>query len=125
MSESDRTVSRPRFGGGGRLYRDARELIEEARSEEMAPDPPPWADAPAPAPPPRENPPPMKVGKIEAPTEPKPPTDWREGVSTGLELVGIGLLITTGFLIAVWVGTLIAGLSLVLLGVATSRKING
>jgi hypothetical protein len=67
----------------------------------------------------------MKVGKIEAPTEPKPPPDWREAVSTALELVGIGLLVTTGFLLAVWAGTLIAGLSLVLLGVATSRKIGG
>ena len=116
-------VSRPRFGTGGRLYRDAREVIQEARAEGMLADPPPWADAPAPEPAPREvqNPPPMKVGKIEAPVEPKPPTDWREGVSTALELAGMGLLITTGFLLAVWVGTLIAGLCLVVYGVATSK----
>ncbi|HVQ84632.1 MAG TPA: hypothetical protein VMS84_07635 [Mycobacterium sp.] len=156
MSDStSSSISRPRFGGGGRLYREedapaaaamglARESIEEARvAEMMAPEAPPWADQPEPEPerkvepkrkrksePERErtveNPPPMKVGRIE---EPKAPRDRRgeirEVVSTGLELVGIGLLITTGFLITAWLGTLIAGLCLVLLGVATSRNFSG
>jgi hypothetical protein len=156
MSDSSSNISRPRFGGGGRLYREegapvaaammdmAREVIEEERvAELMKPDSaPPWADQPEPEPerkvepkrrrksePEREttveNPPPMKVGKIEEPKKPKPPFDRREAASTGLELVGIGLLITTGFLITVWLGTLIAGLSLVLLGVATSNNYRG
>ena len=154
MSDStSSSISRPRFGGRGGVLLPvepaaamglARESIEEARvAEMMAPEAPPWADQPEPEPerkvepkrkrksePERErtveNPPPMKVGRIE---EPKAPRDRRgeirEVVSTGLELVGIGLLITTGFLITAWLGTLIAGLCLVLLGVATSRNFSG
>lgn len=173
MTDSTSNVSRPRFGQGGRLYREesspaaaamgaAREAIEDQRvAEMMAPDPPPWADAPEPPAPQQQHgtaadvaaveqqlppkkpkrrrrgkpepelpkevqqPAHMKVGKIEAPPQPKAPFDRREAVSTMLELAGIGLLVTTGFLIAVWVGTLIAGLSLVVLGVATSRNIGG
>jgi hypothetical protein len=176
MTDSTSNVARPRFGQGGRLYREegaspaaaamgvAREAIEDQRlAEMMAPDPPPWADEPEPLTPPTpptppapaepppsskplekpkrrrrrgkqpepepvrevQHPPWMKAGKIEAPPEPKPPFDWREAVSTALELAGIALLVTTGFLLAVWAGTLIAGLSLVVLGVATSRNIGG
>jgi hypothetical protein len=125
MSETPNNVVQ--IGGGGLLYEDARQALEEERlAQEMAPDPPPWADKPEPEPAKEvQNPPPMKVGKIEAPKEPEPPFDWREAASTVLELAGIGLLITTGFLIAVWVGTLIAGLALVVLGVATSNSFRG
>jgi hypothetical protein len=132
---SDPTNNVVQIGGGGLLYEDAREAAREAgreaalaaefpaAAEETAPDPPPWADEPQPQE--VQNPPPMKVGKIEAPKEPEPPFDWREAISTGLELAGIALLITTGFLITVWLGTLIAGLCLVLLGVATSNNYRG
>jgi hypothetical protein len=130
-STSDNVI---RLGGGGLLYEDARnqaadnarEIIEEARrAEMMAPDPPAWADKPEPEPEKKPEKPAMTLGKIEAPKQPKPPFDRREAVSTALELAGIGLLVTTGFLITVWLGTLIAGLALVVLGVATSRNIGG
>ena len=99
-------VRRPIFGQGGRLYKDARnqgasasdvrEAVEEQRVADMMmpdppPDPPPWADQPEPPPAPA----PMKVGVKEAPKAPEPGRDWREGVSTALELTGIGLLTAT------------------------------
>jgi hypothetical protein len=137
-------VSRPRFGRGGRLYKDARDaatipadsdakgighdliggareaIEEQRRAEMMSPDPPPWADKPEPPKP--AKPPPPVVG-VKKP--PEAPRDYREPISTALELAGIGLLIATGFLITMWLGTLIAGLCLILLGVATSRRFGG
>jgi hypothetical protein len=121
------------FGGGGLLYKDARDqskenarqaAIDYARAvadeedvqllpDEMVPDEPEPEPQPAP---------PSKIGKIEAPQAPR---DWREALSTGLELAGIGFLIATGFLVAAWLGMLVTGICLVVLGVATSRKLNG
>jgi len=176
MTDSS-NVTRPRFGQGGRLYREepapaapvtaamgmAREAMEDQRVTDMLTTElvPPWADQPepipeasTPEPPPAEppaerarrpkrprrrkpepepeppaveveNPPHMERGTIGEPTEPEPPFDWREAISTGLELAGIALLVLTGFLITVWLGTLIAGIALVVLGVATSRNFNG
>lgn len=134
MSDSPDNVVQ--LGGGGLLYQDARDQAREqaarlrAESDAVTAEdlaacpPPPWADKPEPAPP--AEPAKQSVVSVKAPPEPpKQPRSYREPLSTMLELAGIALLITTGFLIAVWVGTLIAGLSLVVLGVATSGRIGG
>lgn len=44
--------------------------------------------------------------------------DVRGSISTGLELAGIGAVSTGGFLVAPWLGCMLLGVLLVLLGVA-------
>jgi hypothetical protein len=99
----------PLFGSGGRLYQDARDQQKQEMlpPDEMVPDKPE---------------PPARIGKVEAP---KPRREWREPVSTAVELAGVGFLIATGFIVTVWLGTLITGICLIVLGVATSRNLGG
>lgn len=61
------------------------------------------------------------------PPEPeKPPRDWQELVSTILELVGLAAVsIGLGARFGVWLGVIFAGLSCVVIGVATSRRLTG
>lgn len=62
----------------------------------------------------------------EAPVKAKPKPvakerrqiDVRGSISTGLELAGIGAVSTGGFLVAPWLGCMLLGVLLVLLGVA-------
>ena len=43
----------------------------------------------------------------------------RSGVSTALEIVGIGSVAVGGFLVAPWLGFIVLGILLIVLGVAT------
>jgi hypothetical protein len=133
MSDSpDNVVS---FGGGGKLYADAREALEDQRRAEMLlPDPPPWADEPEP---------PHKAKKDkDGDKEPEKPVsvvtpknlpepvgepgfDWRELFSTLLELTGITALSVAGWLVHPALGLAIIGIALILLGVATSKVMRG
>lgn len=116
MSDSPE-LSISRIGQGGRIYRDARE------QQQTKTDPPSWADQPEPLPQPKPKPapePPKSVVSVKTP--PPDPTDWREIISTTVELVGVTSLSVGFFLIHIWCGLIIAGICLVALGVLTSRK---
>lgn len=135
MSDNPEPDNVVKLGGGGLLYKDARDQEARHRAamalgvrvdelpedtllpEDLMPDPPPWADAPEPVAP-RSS-----VVAVKAP--PPQPRDWRELISTLLELAGIGVLTAGGWLIAPYVGLIIAGIALVALGVATSNNIRG
>jgi hypothetical protein len=62
-------------------------------------------------------------------TAPKPPSkpraNRRELSSTGLEVIGLTLFSAGFWLIHVWLGLIVAGLCLILLGVATSNQLGG
>lgn len=115
MSDTDTDGSI--FGGGGRIYRDSR-----PEEEQQDPAVPPWADQPELL----KRPTPIRpsVVKTVQPPEPEPvqePHDWRQTISSALELAGMAGLAATGFLIALWVGILIASICLLVIGVAISR----
>ena len=119
MSDSPDNVVRI-GGSGGLLYQDAREQARRiaAAAEDFTPD----LELPEPEPEPRPEPP--KVTQKNMPPEPvKPGFDWRELFSTCVELLGITAISVGGWLIAPCVGLIIAGVALILVGVATSRLV--
>jgi hypothetical protein len=70
-------------------------------------------------------------GALKAPqqTAPKPPSkprsNHRELASTCLEIVGMAAFSAGFWLIHAWLGLIVAGLCLILLGVATSNQLGG
>lgn len=117
------------FGGGGKLYADAREAVDDIRREQLlAPDPPPWADHPEPDKPDKpdkkkDKAKPATVTQKNLPAEAG--FDWRELCSTLLELAGVTAISVGGWLIAPYVGLIIAGVALMLFGAATSKTMRG
>lgn len=112
-------IVKVKIGSGGRLYRDAR-VQEEKRAEESEakvkdfqariqdkieqqvapPSPPPWLVKPM----------------ME---EPKPKRDWQPYTSTALEIAGVAAL-SAGFgMLQLWLGVVVLGICLIILGVAT------
>lgn len=135
MSDSPDNVVRI-GGGGGLLYEDAREQARQmgmvAADEfvtgftepEPKPEPKPKEKSknkPAPEPPKSTAATPKNLP--EPPEEPG--RDWREFFSTCVELLGVTLISVGGWLIAPYVGLIIAGIALIVLGVATSRMMSG
>lgn len=122
------------FGSGGRIYRDSRPT-EEEQEEEQEPEspavpPPPWADQPElprktkkqAAKESKEPQRPASVVRTVTPPEPpKEPYDWRETISTMLEVIGMVCLSTAGFLVATWIGLVVAGICMLVLGMALGR----
>jgi uncharacterized membrane protein len=103
------------FGKRERLYADARKLeAEKAESSAPAAPPPPAPEPLVPTPPRRPQAP-----QVSVPVQQKPrPEGFRAAASTALELGGIAMVSVGGFLIAPWVGCIILGILLILLGVA-------
>jgi hypothetical protein len=101
------------LGNGGRLYADP----EEPQGPDAFNDPIRLVPAPEPTPPVR-----TKPVKEEVVTKEKPPKDVRGGVSTALELAGIGAVTVGGFLVAPWLGCMLLGILLLLLGVAVGYR---
>lgn len=101
------------FGKKERLYADARtkETPQPAPKITLSAAPPAAAPA-APQPPPRptflDNPP-AQVAQSRV----------RSAVSTVLEISGVTAVSVGGFLVAPWLGCMILGLLLIVLGVAT------
>lgn len=101
------------FGKRERLYADSRAAEEAAKTEEKAvgkasfSEPPP---KPQPAPRPRvlDNQPVLQ-----------PKSKVRAGLSSALELTGVTAVSVGGFLVAPWLGCMILGVLLIVLGVAT------
>lgn len=112
-----------KIGSGGRLYRDAR-VQDELRVEESAakvkdfqeriqdkieqqvapPSPPPWL---------------VKPMMEEPKPEPKPKRNWQSFNSTALEVAGVAAL-SAGFgMLHAWLGVVVLGICLIILGVAT------
>jgi hypothetical protein len=128
MSDSpDNVVS---IGGGGLLYEDAREqaaqIAQQARlnapgaedfAEDFAPDiPKPQPSKPAQA---------TQVTQKNPPEPEQPGPDYREFFSTCVELLGVTCISVGGWLIAPYIGLIIAGIALIALGIATSRLVSG
>ena len=109
------------FGKRERLYADTRkaEGDDTAKEEKAAEETRQRLTAVPPSEPLVPTPP--RRPKAEKPMEiaerPRP-EGWRATASTGLELGGIALVSTGGFLIAPWLGCVILGVLLILLGVA-------
>ncbi len=111
-----------RIGTGGRLYRDARpapngDSVQEEPAEET-PAPQPVRDYENPAPPA----PPWSVKPMhEPPAPPKPKRDWREFNSTALEVIGVGVLSAGFSMLYLWLGIVVLGACLIVLGYAASE----
>jgi hypothetical protein len=101
------------LGNGGRLYADP----EEPQEQDAFNDPIRLVPAPEPKPPTK----PVKQ-EVKQVSEEKSPKDVRGGVSTALELAGIGAVTVGGFLVAPWLGCMLLGVLLVLLGVAVGYR---
>lgn len=111
-------MSESMFGKRERLYADARkaENPEPAKEETVAQRltaVPPSEPLVPPTPPRR----PQKVEPPVAQERPRP-EGWRATASTSLELGGIALVSVGGFLIAPWLGCVVLGVLLIVLGVA-------
>ena len=126
MSDSKENVFR--IGGGGKLYADARagdDMVTEAdllghtlkpEGKDSGKDPgKKQPKPPAPAP----------VVATQKNLPPEPGRDWIEICSTILELLGITAISVGGWLIAPYVGLIVLGVALVLLGAATSKTMRG
>jgi hypothetical protein len=126
MTDSKENVFR--IGGGGKLYADARagdDMVTEAdllghtlkpEGKDSGKDSgkkQPKTPAPAPAAP----------VATQKNLPPEPGRDWPEIFSTVLELTGITAISVGGWLIAPYVGLIILGVALVLLGAATSNVV--
>lgn len=126
------------FGRGGRLYRNPEE-DQEAELPYKEPDQPEKWVSPIErerqehaerkarserleAGKPKEKLKPSVVSIKTPPPEPKPRRDLREPVSTIAELGGIIALTAGFFMLAPWVGLVVLGLCLVILGVAMSPR---
>jgi hypothetical protein len=109
-----------RFGGGGKLYADARDdtVTEQDLLDQMnKPGKPDEPQSPAPAP--------AAPVVTQKNLPPEPGRDWTEMFSTVLELTGITAISVGGWLIAPYVGLIILGVALILLGAATSKTMRG
>ena len=119
-----------KLGGGGRLYQDARDKDALARARAMA-DAPPWADMPddddrRPPPDPKPEHKPSTVSVKLPPAPPKKRFDWREFCSTICELLGMTLVsVGVAKYLNPWLGVIIAGICLLVIGVASSRRLSG
>jgi hypothetical protein len=116
-------MSEPLFGKRERLYAEARRLEAEkaaeaanqekenlaANREHLSVAPPPEPLVPTP---PRR--PPVTVPPAQKPS----PAAWRATASTSLELGGIAMVSVGGFLISPWLGCILLGVLLIVLGVA-------
>lgn len=136
MSDSPDNVVRI-GGGGGLLYEDAREQARQmgmVAAEDFVTG---FTEATKPEPEPKPKGKPKTKPVAEPPKStaatpknlPEPPEepgrDWREFFSTCVELLGVTLISVGGWLIAPYVGLIVAGIALIVLGVATSRMMSG
>lgn len=114
-----------KIGSGGRLYRDSRPAEKPEVSEEPVKEGkrPPWAaasyenldpDSPKPEPEQRM---PWTVKPMVEP-KPKPGRDWRQFHSTLLEVAGMGALSGGFAMLYQWLGLVVLGVCLIVLGVA-------
>jgi hypothetical protein len=110
--------------GSQRLYGDDFEAEKRLASVPPIPEPP-LEKRPLDKPPERRHKrqkppnPPHQPTRERPPASERAPVNWREFVSNSLEMAGI-LAITTGsWLIRAWLGLIVLGLCLILLGVAT------
>lgn len=94
----------PLFGRTERLYSQPEEGNKNAPRKEPPPSPP------TPAPPPQTQAAPAPVAAAE--------TRTISVLSTLIELAGIAAITTGGFLVAPWLGCMILGVALIVLGVA-------
>jgi hypothetical protein len=118
------------IGGGGRLYADAREKESTARQRlvnlaaaalhEDDGDEDPDDEESVPLPPPIPLPVPPAQRLPAAPKPQKTPRDWREVQSTILELIGISLISVGCWEIRPWLGLIVLGFCLILMGLALS-----
>lgn len=114
------------FGKRERLYADARRAEAEKRENAEKPEKAQGATgkdhlSSVPSPEPLVPTPPRRPVQPAAPQpeQQKPrPEGWRSTASTALELGGIAVVSTGGFLISPWVGCIILGILLIVLGVA-------
>ena len=129
------------IGGGGRLYKDAREAQNghdtihdtfpgEDDDGAVLPGPEPnpepkskihehseWQQGRVTAP--NAPKPPWELeAPAEPPAPPKPPRDWQQFQSTALELAGVSVLTAGSWMLFPWLGLMVLGVCLILLGVA-------
>jgi len=93
-------MTEPMFGKPERLYADARKTEAQGDAKPAAPKP----------------------VRVELETKPQVEAvrrEWRGGISTVLELAGITSVSVGGFLVSPWLGCMMLGLLLIVLGVAT------
>lgn len=103
------------FGKRERLYADTR----IAEQEQQPVDSPRQVAPPAePAPTPRPAEPPPVTGKPSKEVSPRQQGRLQGPLSTVLELAGVATVSVGGFLVAPWLGCMMLGILLILLGVA-------
>lgn len=114
-----------KLGGGGRLYKDAREASnghEPGEDDDGAVPPPAYEPKLHSETLPNE--PPVQRWVVEPilppepPETPKPRFDWRQLYSTFLEITGIGILSYGLSELYVWLGIAVFGACVIVLGVA-------
>lgn len=95
-----------KIGGGGKLYRDARE--PEPDKPESAP----------PAPPPQPQPPWTVSAVTPEVTEVVTGRDWRAVFSTAAEVTGAGMITFGVSMWHLWLGLVVAGIAMLAFGIA-------
>lgn len=100
----------PKIGTGGRLYRDARE--REGQDDTSTPDPLIDHQAPSIVTP-------WSVTTTDQANAENGRRDWQQLIATLLQLAGMGLLSEGFAMLYPWLGMVVLGICMIVLGVAT------